>query len=98
MKIRLLLNIGTNETEYPHLKEGEHEVSREDGMKLIQRGWAVSLEPPAADIKSIPPMASIRAEADAAVKQSVEKATADVKTYREKTSRATETKPANKEQ
>jgi hypothetical protein len=90
MKIRLLLNIGTNETEYPHLKEGEHEVLREVGMKLIQRGWAVSLEPQVHAVKAVPTQPSIHA--------AVEQATEDVKTYRAKQTRATEMQSANKEQ
>lgn len=62
MKIRVLLNIGLRETEYPHLKEGEHEVSRADAMKLIERGWAVPIEPPAKPLHGVPPESAIQAD------------------------------------
>lgn len=92
MRIHLKLNIGTNDKEYPPLKEGEHEVSDEIGQKLITRGWAVELP---ATIKAIPPAPAIRGAAEG----TAEKAEADLKTYREKTSRSTEPKSSkNKEQ
>lgn len=44
MKVKLLLNIGTEAKGFPPLKKGEHEVSDDLGLALIERGWALPLE------------------------------------------------------
>jgi hypothetical protein len=90
MKIKVLLNIG-NASGLPPLSEGEHDVSREDGLALIERGWAVATEKPAATLKAVPTPPSIEA--------ATEKATEDLQSHRAKQSRTTDSKlPANKEQ
>jgi hypothetical protein len=92
MRIRLKLNIGTNDKEYPPLREGEHEVSDEVGQRLVNRGWAVELPK---TIKAVPPAPTIAG----APEGTVEKVASELKTYRAKTSRETEPKSSkNKEQ
>ncbi len=91
MKVKVLLNIGSSATGFPRLKEGEHEVSREVGVALIERGWATAISEPAAQMKAVPNEPTIKAV--------TAKATNDLKSYRDKTSRENEQKqPANKEQ
>lgn len=95
MKIKVLLNVGSA-SGLPPMQEGEHDVSREDGIRLIERGWAIAIEKPVV-LKAVPPPASIHA--DASVESASAKATEDVKTHRAKSSRVHESKsPANKEQ
>lgn len=96
MKIRMLLNVGTSERSFPHLKEGEHEVEAEVGLRLIERGWAVNLDPPVRELQAVPSSVSIQApevateaaevevEAGEPIEQVVEKSTNEAKTNRGK--------------
>lgn len=65
----MLLNVGTKDaSSHPVLKEGEHEVSREDGLQLIERGWAIPIESPAATVKAVPAEPAINSEESGEVK------------------------------
>lgn len=61
MKVKVLLNIGT-ESGYEPLMEGEHEVARDVGVKLIERGWAVAVAEPARPIKAVPTAPAIQSK------------------------------------
>lgn len=62
MKVRLQLNIGSNDVEkFPRLKksqrvEGVHDVDEETAEQLIERGWAV---PEGKPIKAVPESSTI---------------------------------------